>query len=213
MPLEGGGETAFGVVVRSDSIRTLTDAGWQALVDYGVRQAVDLRAEGEVELDPPRDLPVEIVHFPVHGDSVPAVREWRTMQGAYAGLLGAFAPQFAGAVTTVARSDAPVVVHCHGGRDRTGLTSALILRLAGVELEAIAADHARSDEYLGVWWEAWFADAPDEAELERRVRVTQTPATAIADVLADVDAREYLISAGADEAALDRLVARLRGDA
>ena len=38
LPLEGGGETAFGVVVRADSIRSLSDEGWQALVDYGVAE-------------------------------------------------------------------------------------------------------------------------------------------------------------------------------
>jgi hypothetical protein len=213
LPLEGGGETAFGVVVRADSIRKLTDAGWRALADYGVRTAVDLRSDGELALDPPGEIPIEIVHFPVHGDSVPAVSEWATMQEAYGGMLGAFAPQFAGAVTTVARSDTPVVVHCHGGRDRTGLTSALILRLAGVELDVIAAEHALSDVYLEPWWQPWYDEAPDEVERARRVRVTQMPASAMTDVLADVNPREYLLAGGADRAALDRLVARLRGEA
>ena len=213
LPLADGGETAYRVVVRSDSIRKLTDAGWRALATYGVRTAVDLRSHGEVALDPPGDVPIEIVHFPVHGDAVPAVHEWATMQAAYEGFLGAFAPQFAGAVTTIARSDAPVVVHCHGGRDRTGLTSALILRLAGVALGAIAEEHALSDVYLEPWWQAWYDEAPDEPERERRVRVTQMPAGAMADVLADVNPREYLLAGGADEAALDRLVARLRGEA
>ncbi len=212
LPLEGGGETAFRVVVRADSVRALTDAGWQALVDYGVRQAVDLRSEGEVALDAPRDIPIEISHFPVHGDSVPAVAEWRTMQEAYAGMLEHFAPQFAGAVSTVAQADAPVVVHCHGGRDRTGLVSALILRLVGVDLDAIAAEHALSDVYLAPWWKPWHDDAPDAETRERRVRVTQMPIGAMADVLEDLDVRGYLVAAGALPEDLDRLVVRLRNE-
>ena len=199
--------------MRADSIRALTDAGWQALVDYGIREAVDLRTEGEVARDAPRDLPIEITHFPINGDAVPVVAEWATMQEAYAGLLGAFASQFAGAVSTVAQSDTPVVVHCHGGRDRTGLTSALILRLAGVDLDVIAAEHVLSDVYLEPWWQAWYNEAPDEAELARRVRVTQMPATAMAEVLADIDVRAYLLAGGASEEDLDTLVLRLRDEA
>jgi hypothetical protein len=43
LPLQGGGETRFDVVVRADSIRGLTASGWQALLDYGVASAIDLR--------------------------------------------------------------------------------------------------------------------------------------------------------------------------
>ncbi|MDX6481395.1 MAG: protein-tyrosine phosphatase [Gaiellaceae bacterium] len=135
------------------------------------------------------------------------------MQDAYAGMLEHFAPQFAGAVTTIARADAPVVVHCAAGRDRTGLTSGLVLRLAGVEIEAIAEDHARSDMYLAPWWQPWHDDAADEAERERRMRVTTMPDGAMADVLAGLDARAYLEKAGASPQDLDTIVLRLRGEA
>lgn len=177
-----------------------------------MRLAVDLRSDSEVASDPPRDLPIEIVHFPVNGDQVPVVAEWPSMPEAYAGLLGGFAAQFAGAVSTVARADGPVVIHCHGGRDRTGLVSALMLRLAGVDLAAIAADHARSDVYLAPWWQPWHDDAPDDETRERRVRVTQMPAGAMTEVLADLDARAYLLSGGASPEDLDTLVVRLRNE-
>ena len=58
LPLEGGGETNFGVLVRADSIGTLTEAGWAALQDYGVTTAVDLRGEHELARSSwPRSLP------------------------------------------------------------------------------------------------------------------------------------------------------------
>ena len=213
LPLEGGGETAFGVVVRADSIRALTDAGWQALADYGVRLAVDLRSDLDAADDPPGELPIGVVRIPVNGHEVPVVAEWPSMQEAYAGLLESFGPEFAAAVSAIGRAGDPVVLHCLAGRDRTGVVSGLMLRLAGVELDAIAADHARSDDYLSIWWQPWYDEAPNEAERERRMRVTEMPASAMADVLADVDPRAYLLAGGADEATLDRLVARLRGDA
>jgi hypothetical protein len=213
LPLEGGGETAFRVAVRADSIRSLTDAGWQSLVDYGVRKAVDLRSPFDAAGDPPGDLPIEIIRIPVDSNAVPIVAEWPSMQEAYAGLLNRYDEEFASAVTTIARSDDPVVVHCLVGRDRTGLVCGLMLRLAGVELDAIAADHARSDDYLEPWWQPWHDAAPDEETRERRMRVTTMADGAMADVLADIDARGYLLDGGADEAELDRLVTRLRGEA
>jgi hypothetical protein len=211
LPLEGGGETAFGVVVRADSIRSLTDAGWRALADYGVRQAIDLRSDFDAASDPPGDLAIEVIRIPVDGNTLPVVREWPSMQEAYAGFLDRFDKQFAQAVSLIARADEPVVLHCLVGRDRTGLVSALILRLAGVELDAIAADHARSDEYLSPWWEPWHDDAPDQETRERRMRVTTMPPRAMADVLAHLDVRAYLVAGGATEEDLDTLVVRLRG--
>ncbi len=132
------------------------------------------------------------------------------MQEAYAGLLGHFQTEFAGAVTEIARSDEPVVVHCLVGRDRTGLVCGLMLRLVGVDLETIAADHARSDDYLAPWWQPWHDSAPDEETRQRRMRVTTMPERAMADVLRDVDVRSYLIAGGADPQDLDTLVLRLR---
>jgi Tyrosine phosphatase family len=41
---------------------------------------------------------------------------------------------------------AAIVVHCHAGRDRTGLVVALALHIAGVSVESIAADYALTDD-------------------------------------------------------------------
>jgi protein-tyrosine phosphatase len=211
VPLEGGGETRFGVAVRADSIRTLTDEGWQALSGYGVRVAIDLRGDDELALDPPVDVPIEVVREPVPGNTVPIVWEWPTMLEAYRGLLDAYAPRFAATLTAVARSPSPVVVHCQGGRDRTGLASALMLRLAGVPLDAIAADHALSDENWAPQNEQWLADAADDWERERRRRIIEPAGETMARVLEGLDARGYLLAGGGTEQDLDTLVVRLRG--
>ena len=67
-PIEDGGETRWGAVVRADNVRRLTDAGWRALVDYGVRSVVDLRFHEELAEDPPRELPVDVVHVSLFGE-------------------------------------------------------------------------------------------------------------------------------------------------
>ena len=54
LPLEGGGTTAAGVVLRSDNLQDLTPADVRRLVDdLGVAVVVDLRTGAEVELEGP----------------------------------------------------------------------------------------------------------------------------------------------------------------
>jgi hypothetical protein len=93
----------------------------------------------------------------------------------------------------------------------------MALWLAGVEPDVIAADHALSDESWAPHNNPWLAEAPDDEERERRLRVLQPAGRTLADVLEEIEAvegiRNRLLAAGADEAALDRLVGRLRGEA
>src|SRR4029077_9249540 len=58
-----------------------------------------------------------------------------------------------------------VVVHCHAGKDRTGLVVALLLSVAGVERDAIIDDYALSDREMQRLYEA---DTADEPDIERR---------------------------------------------
>jgi protein-tyrosine phosphatase len=215
LPLEGGGETCFGVLVRADSIAGLTEAGWAALANYGVALAVDLRGEHErAELDRRREPPIPVLRVPISPNTGPALL-WPSMLEAYLGILEDFRPQFAEVVDAIADMAAPVVIHCHGGRDRTGLTAALLLRLAGVDAETIAADHALSDESWAPYNVRWFEEAPDGAERARRQRVAAPAGRTVAEVLAEVDLRYGGVRAYLRDASprnIDRIVVRLRGD-
>jgi len=66
----------------------------------------------------------------------------------------------AAALRVVLAAHLPILVFCTAGKDRTGLISALLLAVAGVDDAAIAADYARSEEtYLGGGPEqAWYAE-------------------------------------------------------
>jgi protein-tyrosine phosphatase len=53
--------------------------------------------------------------------------------------------EFKAIVDSIAAADAvPVVFHCSAGKDRTGVVSALLLSVAGVSDEIIAADYAHT---------------------------------------------------------------------
>ena len=61
---QDGGETAYGRVVRADSVRQLNDAGWRAAAEYGIRTVVDLRGDHELRDDAPGELPLDVVNVP-----------------------------------------------------------------------------------------------------------------------------------------------------
>jgi protein-tyrosine phosphatase len=226
-PTEDGSGTRWGSIVRTDSVRRLTDAGWQALVDYGVRTIVDLRSDEELAEDPPAEKPVGVVHVSFF-DSRPEVFEEVEKASAAAGdhaaatravyliFLEHFRPNVAAAIRSVATApEGGVVVHCHSGKDRTGLVSALLLRLAGVPIEEIATDYSLSEERLRTRHEEWFAQAADEAELERLHRISKTPASSMVQVLEELERRYgsiagYLKAGGATDEELDQARARLR---
>jgi len=148
---------------------------------------------------------------------IPAAWDWPSMREAYRALADHYRGQLARALTLLGEAEPPAAIHCAGGRDRTGIACGMALWLAGVEHDAIAADHALSDESWAPHNEAWFAEAPDEQERERRRRISQPAGRTLVHVLEDVEEREgvrkLLLTAGAEAASLDRLVSRLRGEA
>jgi protein-tyrosine phosphatase len=50
----------------------------------------------------------------------------------------------------VAEAPGPVVIHCMSGKDRTGLSVALLLDYLGVERETVLDDYELTSRYLGV---------------------------------------------------------------
>jgi protein-tyrosine phosphatase len=228
-PTEDGGKTRFRAVVRADSVRGLSDEGWEALVSYGVRRIIDLRWHEELAEDPPREVPVDVVHVPLLGErneasgreidalleglDDPAVRR-STM---YLEFLRRYPSNFAKAIAEVARApEGTVLVHCAGGVDRTGLVSALLLRLAGVAPDDIAQDYAASEANWAPRTDVWIAEAEDEGEREFRRFLSRMPAEAMLGVLEALErdqggAAGYLRRAGVAQEDLDAARARLRG--
>ena len=228
-----GGETRYGAVVRADSVRQLTEAGWQAAVDYGIRTVVDLRGDHELEADPPAELPVDVLHVPFMEQDEAAFAEVeavaraageaagddvaRRTRDVYLVFLEHFKQNVAAGLRAVARApEGGVVVHCLGGKDRTGLLTALLLHLAGVDAEQIGADYGLSEERLRPRHDVWIAEAETEAERERLRRVLQSPAASMVGVLEELENRYgsvegYLRSAGVTDEELEFARVRLRG--
>ncbi|MBA3842230.1 MAG: tyrosine-protein phosphatase [Actinobacteria bacterium] len=224
---EDGRMIRSGTVVRSDNVRTLTDEGWHALAEHGVTRIVDLRFPEELAEDQPRDVAIEVVHVSVLGDSFDSdyiaeldehLANAETVADHYAWSYVDFLERnrvrFGTAIAAVADADGTVVVHCMGGKDRTGLVSALLLRLAGVDLQTIGHDYSLSAANLAPRGEDWLAEASDDAERAKRRKLLDTPAEAMVNVIEEIERRygdvaSYLRAAGLNDAQLDRLRERL----
>jgi protein-tyrosine phosphatase len=214
--------------VRADSVRNLTDEGWEALVEYGIRTIVDLRLHSERAEDPPRDVPVDVVHISLveeltADESYAIAEQWisapdtvSATRDAYLEILERYRANVALAVTAIAQAPpGGVLVHCFGGKDRTGLVAALLLRLAGVGLDDIAAEYALSAENLSQMLDAWIESTDDKRERAFRRRVGAAPAEAMSEVIVEIEGRygsveEYLRAGGVTEDDLERARDRLR---
>lgn len=212
-PTEQGRWTRWRSVVRSDSPYGLAEEGWEQLWAYGIRTLIDLRSPCEVE--PTAGHPDMIkINVPLEDSEDAAFfARWR---GVYdrprycRESIERWPERHARAVTAIARAvPGGVLVHCRFGRDRTGVLVALLLRLAGVPLDIIAADYAISATRLNPVYERLMSTAPDETARRRLQRENVSAASTITGALATLDVREYLLTGGATAADLDLVVERL----
>jgi protein-tyrosine phosphatase len=155
-----------GVIFRSGNLDQLTDADVARLKKLGVKTVIDLRTDYEVKKAPDR-LPdgVKYVRAPVLKDE----EVKRFFDGLEKGDASVFKPgskmgpydlldperkkQYAAAFAKVFELAAdptahPVVFHCAGGRDRTGVAAALILECLGVPRKTVIEDYQLTDKYV-----------------------------------------------------------------
>jgi protein-tyrosine phosphatase len=155
-----GRRTRWGALVRADAVSRLTADGWSALHDHGVRTVIDLRNGDELGPDAaPRPADLVTVHLPLDGsEDTDFWDEWTSgpQFGTplyYGPFLERFPRRTAEIIAAIARAEpGGVLFHCMAGRDRTGLIAMLVLALAGVAHDGIAADYELTaelfDEFL-----------------------------------------------------------------
>ena len=222
----------WGALVRSDLPVRLTDRGRQALIDHGVRLIVDLRFVDEVVVDwetypfkgedgavGPAYRNVPFHQWGGSGPDEQHVALYRAAQsrGELIQLdLDLNREGIAAAVAAIA--DAPegaVLVHCHAGKDRTGIVVALILSLLGVSDSDMADDYALTARNLEPLILEWLNSMSDDPNERQRLREMAMPAhDAMLDGLAYLRSRygsaeAYLRAGGVTDEQLARLRGRL----
>jgi hypothetical protein len=161
----------------------LTDRGATELRAYGVRTVVDLRHEDELQADPAHALLEQGFEYrsvplydPADREAVYAVFEVGKREAAYAYFLRSCAAGCAAAIAAFANAPkGGVIIACRIGRDRTGVVCALLLSLAHVTDDAIAADYTLSEPALETFFDDLEAATSDPARREVIGRLRVAP--------------------------------------
>lgn len=220
----GGYETKDGrftrprTLFRSDNLHRITTEGQQTLLNYGLRTIIDLRRAAEIENDPnvfANSPHVSYRHIPLYnewaeinkdGDRAPDLAQL------YRRILDHCPHTIYQVMAAAAEPGAfPLLVHCFVGKDRTGVIVALLLALANVPPETIAADYAQSQANLQPIFEELRQHArQNNYDLDYFEKMLASQPEAILDTLAYLDekyngAAGYLQAIGLNKAQIARL--------
>lgn len=149
-----------GIVFRSGILAGATDADLATLEALGIRTVVDLRTQPEVDVFGTDRLPskARAVSLACPSAGVDPIVETALRAGRFPYL-----PDLAVANRNHIRDDAqlfgrligilaesanlPSIIHCLGGKDRTGVASAVLLAVLGVPWRTVREEYVRSNEY------------------------------------------------------------------
>ena len=224
LPARDGKVTRWRSVIRSDMLNRLTETGQQALLDYGVKTIIDLRSPQEAEKEPSitlinPDLPLDYMNLPLekyypHVGAL--IRQAISRAEVYCIILDHYPDSVAEVMRAIARAQpGGIIVHCQSGTDRTGIVSALLLKLIGVHPNIIAADYAKSQVRLWPLYEKIMAETKDKSEVDFWQRPTAT-ADMMVTLLEHIDTRHggvenYLHASGLSSNEIDLLKNRMLG--
>ncbi|MCQ4205876.1 tyrosine-protein phosphatase [Streptomyces longispororuber] len=172
----GGSRVRYGQVYRADALSKLTDADLTTLENLRLRQAVDFRVPLEVRYDGTDRLPAGItgVARPVTDNGLyariltaiasrdPVQQEEMLGGGRAAAFMRSVYPMFVTGADNRARFAATLhdiayggrgalLYHCTSGKDRTGWTTYVLLRLLGVSQRAAVEDYLASNTFRAAY--------------------------------------------------------------
>ncbi len=224
LPAGEGRRTACGLVYRADRLTGLSEADVATLEALGIERVFDLRSDLELAANGPgpfasrgdrhRHVPLVTIALSLGDDRI----DWSRvdLSRRYLEMLEQGAAVIRGILSHLATDDAPpTVFHCTGGKDRTGVVAAVLLRLLGVPDDAIVEDYAVSERNLAPFV------AASRAEMERQghdpaivLYLCGSPPERMRSMLAGLDARwggieGYLDWIGLERVAAESLRARL----
>ena len=217
-PTTDGAVTRTRSLLRSDDLSQLTPQGLQSLQAYGVETVIDLRWPEEAARHPspvPGALPqvrFQRISLLLHSEEEWQLRSRQVAKEDWKSLvLEQLGPELARVLRAVAAATpGPLLFHCVAGKDRTGLLAALLLALADVEPEAIAADYAVSAQNLRAGYLKRYAETSPARILEILRCPEEGSHRMLAFLAAAGGVPAYLQGIGLTSAEVRRLRARLR---
>ena len=176
---EDGRSVQWGRVFRSGVMTNLTEQDYRYLASIDVATICDYRSEDERRAEPTRwgAGEVDYVTFPdpesPAGSSFLGVLRNRdatpeqvadSMAEGYIQLARDHAGAFGTMFDRLAAGEIPLAFNCSAGKDRAGISAALLLTALGVPRETVVADYALSEQLVDYVEE--FRGGADEASAE-----------------------------------------------
>ena len=152
-----------GRLLRADALQRVRGSA-DAMRDLRILRVLDLR--DDLEREKSGEIQVEgiaVEHHPVidpafawHSEA--DIEPEDLLFSRYCEILGSFGTRFSGALRSIAEvvdvsgpyAPGAVAYHCAIGKDRTGLLTAVLLSILGVEDRSIASDYAKSSAATAV---------------------------------------------------------------
>jgi protein-tyrosine phosphatase len=159
----GGHKIKSGVVFRSGELSGLTPADQETIARLNIRYEVDLRTEAERAANPsnwgkrtPQLIWISVMQQNVTVQtSMRQFSELKDADGAKmmmaqttADLAVNGAANIGKVLGELARADGPALIHCSAGKDRTGVTVAILMTLLGASREDVYHEYLRSNESI-----------------------------------------------------------------
>ena len=206
---------------RSDHLALLSDGDCQRMErDLGIMTVLDLRDTETVAARGPARLGARCVNVPLLSDDVVAQYGQKIAESSPRTFMrhtrdDATAEAVAAVFALLAdESSYPLVFHCLGGKDRTGLVAALVLGALGVSDEDIVRDYAMTGPNMARIIERMrkLGRLPTDGSFTKEIPRSffETPPAAMESLLHEIreqhsSIRGYVTSCGVDAATLGGL--------
>ncbi|NQY91925.1 MAG: tyrosine-protein phosphatase [Deltaproteobacteria bacterium] len=221
----GGYSTASGqsvrrsIVYRADTLHRLSDSDARVLEGLGIARVVDLRSDLELQRDgvgvfvEGRGIHVHAPLVEVSLSPFDSDIDWGQvdLRERYIEMLEVGTAALREVFESVAADRVPLVFHCTGGKDRTGVVAALLLRTLGVSDAVIEQDYSASERYLAPVISKHRGALEGEGLADDVIAyLCSSPASRMRYTLEQLDRRwgsteSYLLQAGVDRATQDAL--------
>jgi protein-tyrosine phosphatase len=170
-PAANGKRVKWGMLYRSGVMHALTDSDYGFLGHLDIRVVCDYRAVEERAEEPTHWQAGNIEYlswnYSSQDDSqaladlfrsgnITAEASHQAMEDLYPEMIETHSERFKAMFDNLLAGKAPLVFNCSAGKDRTGISAALLLSALGVPRELVVHDYALSDDYVD--YMAEFAD-------------------------------------------------------